>query len=378
MNIQNPEEILIRLLLRKHGIPTCDYPGLRILSNVIQRDYNEKISLNTLARIAGLRADTRTPFSHTTDILARAANFPDFKQFAQFVKMKSNLRLTNNREVLTPFIAGYTKEAIANNDLFFVKKLLSHIEKNGCPTDELYALSYAIAEGLRVNKNPGQVIKLLTNAPISVDLFFETYVDNDYFIGYYGESMVEIAGKIKEPGRLFLFSNAIALQYDKETGNASNYKKRGKKLADVDKGLIEKMLEQKWIYPVARWFGATAAFVYDQGNKKAGNQLIEKMIGLSEGLTPDEKMILLSESSTNSPYLEQGLYKALSTLYMKNKEKVVFEFDSLVNAGINLMVPNKKTSLITMKQIENYMQKYPLQFSMNKNSLRKKALKLFK
>ena len=124
MNTQNAEEILIRLLLRKHGIPTCDYAGLRILSNFIQRDCNEKISLNTLARIAGLRADTRTPFSHTMDILAKGANFPDFKQFEQFVRMKSNLRLTDNRELLTPFIAGYTKEAIANNDLFFIKKLL--------------------------------------------------------------------------------------------------------------------------------------------------------------------------------------------------------------------------------------------------------------
>jgi hypothetical protein len=378
MSIQNPEEILIRLLLRRHGIPACDYSGLRLLSEVIQRDYGQKVSLNTLARIAGLRSDTRTPFSHTMDILAKAANFPDFKQFEQFVKMKSNLRLTDNREILTPFIAGYTKEAIANNDLFFIKKFLSHIEKNGCPTDELYAVSYAIAEGLRINKNPGQVIKLLTNAPVSVDLFFETYVDGDHFLGYYGQSMVEIAGKTKEPDRLFLFSNAIALQYEKETGNATSYKKRGKKLAAIDHNIIEKMLEQKWVYPVARWFGSTSGFLYEQGDKKSGNLLIEKMLSYKNQLTPDEQMILLSEASPVAPYLEQSTFKELVGLFSKNKEKIVFEFDSLVNAGVNLMMCKKSNALLTLKQIENYMDKYPLQFSMNKTVLHNKALKLFK
>jgi hypothetical protein len=121
MSIQNPEEILIRLLLRRHGIPACDYSGLRLLSEVIQRDYGQKVSLNTLARIAGLRSDTRTPFSHTLDILAKAASFINYKQFDQFIRMKSNLKLTDNRELLTPFIAGYTKEPIANNDLFLMR-----------------------------------------------------------------------------------------------------------------------------------------------------------------------------------------------------------------------------------------------------------------
>jgi len=378
MSIQNPEEILIRLLLRRHGIPSCDYSGLRLLSDVIQRDYGQKVSLNTLARIAGLRSDTRTPFSHTMDILAKAAHFPDFKQFEQFVKTKSSLRLTDNRELLTPFIAGYTKEAIANNDLFFIKKFLAHIEKNGCPTDELYAISYAIAEGLRINKNPGEIIKLLTNTPVSVDLFFETYVDSDHFIGYYGKSMTTIADKIKDPGRLFLFSNAIALQYDKETGNASSYKKRGKKLVGVDDSIIEKMVAQKWIYPVARWIGATAGFLYQQGDKNSGNLIIEKMISYKNRLTPDEQMILLSEASSVAPYLEQSIFKELVGLYIKNKEKIVFEFDSLVNAGVNLMMRNKSNALLTLKQVENYMDRYPLQFSMNKIVLHKKALKLFK
>jgi len=378
MSAYNTEEILIRLLLRRFNIPSCDYTGMKALSGIILRNFGEKISVNTLARIAGLRADARTPYLHTLDILAKAGHFFTYKQFEQFVDTKSNLKLTDSRSLFNPFIAVYTKEATANGDIVFLKKLLRHIEKYGCSPEEAYAISFAMVQGMRANKNPDPVIKILVNSPVALDLFFETYIDRDYFTGYYGKAMVSIAAQTKETDRLYLLSNAIALHYEKEKGNLSAYKKRGLKLVALDDSYIDKMLKARWVYPLARWMGATSEFLYEQGMKNEGNKVIEKMMDCCGQLTPDEQMILLSETSSSSPYFDLTVYKKIVKIYEKNKEKIVLDFDSLINAGLNYMLVDKSKILLSPKQIEEYMTRYPLQFSMSKNTIRSKAKKIFR
>jgi hypothetical protein len=54
MKINNPEEILIRLILRRFGINAYDYSGMKQLALSINQKFGEKVSVNTLARIAGL------------------------------------------------------------------------------------------------------------------------------------------------------------------------------------------------------------------------------------------------------------------------------------------------------------------------------------
>lgn len=378
MSSYNTEEILIRLLLRRFNIPSCDYTGMKALSGIILRDFGEKISVNTLARIAGLRADARTPYLHTLDMLAKAGNFLTYKQFEQFIETKSSLQLTDSRAIFNPFIAVYTKEATANGDLLFLKKLLSHIEKYGCSPEEIYAISFAMVQGIRANKNPDPIIKLLVKSPVSLDLFFETYIDRDYFAGYYGKAMVAIGTQTKETDRLYLLSNAIALHYEKEMGNLRAYKKRGSKLAALDDSCVDKMLKERWVYPVARWMGAASEFLYEQGMKKEGNRVIEKMIDSCSQLTPDEQMILLSETSSSSPYFDLPVYEKIVKIYQKNKDKIVLDFDSLINAGLNYMLVDKNKVLLSAKEVEDYMTRYPLQFSMNKNTIRSKAKKIFR
>ncbi len=378
MTSYNTEEILIRLLLRRFNIPSCDYTGMKVLSGIILRDFGEKISVNTLARIAGLRADARTPYLHTLDILAKAGQFYTYKQFEQFVETKSKLKLTDSRSIFNPFIAVYTKEATTNGDIVFLKKLLLHIEKYGCSPEETYAISFAIVQGMRANKNPDPVINVLVKSTVALDLFFETYIDRDYFTGYYGKAMVSIAAKTKETDRLYLLSNAIALHYEKEMGNLNAYKKRGKKLAALDDSCIDKMLKARWVYPLARWMGVTSEFLYEQGMKNEGDRVIEKMMYCCGQLTPDEQMILLSETSSSSKYLDLPVYKKIVKIYEKNKDKIVLDFDSLINAGLNFMLVDKSKDLLSPKQVEEYMTRYPLQFSMNKNTIRKKAKTIFR
>jgi hypothetical protein len=190
--------------------------------------------------------------------------------------------------------------------------------------------------------------------------------------------MVAIGTQTKETDRLYLLSNAIALHYEKEMGNLRAYKKRGSKLAALDDSCVDKMLKERWVYPVARWMGATSEFLYEQGMKKEGNRVIEKMIDSCSQLTPDEQMILLSETSSSSPYFDLPVYEKIVKIYQKNKDKIVLDFDSLINAGLNYMLVDKNKVLLSAKEVEDYMTRYPLQFSMNKNTIRSKAKKIFR
>ena len=138
------------------------------------------------------------------------------------------------------------------------------------------------------------------------------------------------------------------------------------------------MLRQGWVFPVARWMGAVADFHYTNSEKKQAEKIIEKVIDYSSFLSADEQMILLSEVSASAHHLEAPLRNKLVDIYKDCKEQTVIEFDSLVNAGLNLMAVDKSIHLLTYRNVENYINKYPLQFSMCKSMLQKKAVNLFR
>jgi hypothetical protein len=378
MKINNPEEILIRLILRRFGINAYDYSGMKQLALSINQKFGEKVSVNTLARIAGLRSDTRKPYLHTLDLLAKTAAFNCYKTFETYVRQKSCLQLTDNQELLKPFVANYTKTAILNNDIAFLKNLIGHIEKNGCTIEDSFSIAYAMVEGLRQNKNPKDIIRVLVKCPVSIDLFFENYIDRDHFAGYYGKSMIDIADQTKEGDRIYLLANAIALYYEKSNNMLRSYKQRGKKLAGFSPALADKMLQQGWVFPVARWMGALTDFHYTNGDKKQADKIIEKVIDYSSFLNSDEQMILLSEVSVTSNHLDVPLRNKLVDIYRECKDRTVIEFDSLVHAGLNFMSVDKSTHLLTYRNVESYISKYPLQFSMCKSTLQKKAVNLFR
>jgi hypothetical protein len=157
-----------------------------------------------------------------------------------------------------------------------------------------------------------------------------------------------------------------------------SYKQRGKKLAGFSPALADKMLQQGWVFPVARWMGALTDFHYTNGDKKQADKIIEKVIDYSSFLNSDEQMILLSEVSVTSNHLDVPLRNKLVDIYRECKDRTVIEFDSLVHAGLNFMSVDKSTHLLTYRNVESYISKYPLQFSMCKSTLQKKAVNLFR
>jgi len=372
-----PEKFLIRLLLRRHNIPSYDYSGMQKLANIINSSQAGIVSFNTLARIAGLRSDHRKPYKHTLDFLARAAHYTNYEQYHSFITQKSRIQLHNNTELLSPFIVDYTGKAAAGGDLKFLKELINHIENHGISFSTLYHLSASFTVGLRDNPQPRPVINLLSGSSIAFELFLENYVDRDFFKGYYGAAMVEMSKKQKENDRHFLFSNAIALIYEKASKNIKKYQLRGKKMMEIDDVYLNESLTKKFVYPVARWIGATADYLYENAQVKKGDQLIEKMLEFCEKLTPDEQMIMLSECSEFAEHIRKPLREELENLYKTHKTQIVLEFDSLVNAGLNLMMAESKKNLISRQELNRYMIQYPFQFPMCKETIAKKAKQVF-
>ena len=373
-----PERFLIRILLRRHNIPSYDYSGIQKLANIINSNQSGIVSVNTLARIAGLRSDHRKPYQHTLDFLAKAAHYTSYEQYLLFISQKSRLQLHNNSELLSPFIVDYTGKAAAGGDTKFLKELINHIENNGISFSTLYHISASFTVGLRENPQPRPVINLLSASSIAFELFLENYVDRDFFNGYYGAAMAEMSKKLKENDRHFLFSNAIALIYEKASNNRRSYKIRGKKMVGLDKEYIQESLNKKFIYPVARWIGATADYLYENTETKKGDQLIEKMLEFCETLTPDEQIILLSECSESAGHIRNGLREELEKLYSSHKSHILLEFDSLANAGLNLMMTDSKKTLLTRQELNRYFIQYPFQFPMCKETIAKKAKQVFK
>jgi hypothetical protein len=148
-------------------------------------------------------------------------------------------------------------------------------------------------------------------------------------------------------------------------------------MMEIDDVYLNESLTKKFVYPVARWIGATADYLYENAQVKKGDQLIEKMLEFCEKLTPDEQMIMLSECSEFAEHIRKPLREELENLYKTHKTQIVLEFDSLVNAGLNLMMAESKKNLISRQELNRYMIQYPFQFPMCKETIAKKAKQVF-
>jgi len=364
------------MLLHRYKISGYDYNSMTKLAAHIREATGNSISVNTLTRIAGIRSDNRNSYRHTLDLLANAAVLYNYDHYLHFLKQKTEIRLLSDADTVQPFMVEYTQKAAASGDIRFLKELLNHIEKSGCSVDNLFLLSAALGKGLRKNKSPRQVIQLLSRSRLTFELFFENHVDRDYFNSYYGACMAEASKYVQESDHLFLFTNSIALFYEKKIGQQSSYLKRGKKLLAVTEKQIDALLEKRWIYPVARWLAAGSDYLYTKRENQKANQLIEKILEYSPSLTPDERMIFLSETSEIAHQIHTPLRHELQKIFVENKPEVLVEFDSLCNAGLNFSASEKAPPLITSKEVKNLTLRYPYQFAMCRSSILKKASKL--
>lgn len=331
---------LTHLLLHQEGILQPDYKNLQKLSENLLTKKNIHISANTLARLTGLKKETRNHYKHTLDNLAKATGFASYEHYERVFSFKKQRYLSDTTWSQSDFVFSYTETAARKNDTHYFDALNSFISQHGCPVDEMLKLGLAITKGLRVNQEPEKLLPALCNAPVFIDLLFETYVDIDHLSGYYGNAMLLLSQKASEGSRTWFLSNALAWHYCRLTGNHYDYMKIGELLMNFPVHHIEKLLSEKCVFPYARWMSAALSFTIEQKKIQQQQQLIESVFNSMNTLPPDDAMIVISQVSETATLLSGIQQQELINCFMKKAQAVVFERDSLINAAINLSVLN--------------------------------------
>jgi len=378
--MQNDElpELLIRNLLKKHHLFSVDYKTMDALSLILKSTYQVNISTNTLARLCRLRKDTASPYEHTLDALAKAAGYFTYKRFVDYINARSIMKWTSTQEPELPFISQYALKAARENDIPYLESLEQYIEEKGCELDTFCTIGGALLSGLRTNNNPRKLLDFMSQSPIMIDVFFESYVDTDYFSTYFGEGMVKLSKHTTELNRTYLFSNCVALMHEKQTGLVSAYKKRAKKLSDIDTNYLDTLFADNLIYPPSRWLASMIDFNFQQKQLDKATALFDYAIQKTKKMGGDEAIILISILTDIGESLPIKFIKKLEELYSRKHTSVLYAFDSLVNAALNLslLIPSKK--FISQSEINQLVKSYPTIFITYQATIDSKVAKVFK
>jgi hypothetical protein len=376
MDSQALQKKLVQILLQKWGFESIDYTSLRQLSLKLRPEF--KISENTLARMAGLRSDGRTHYQYTLDVVAKAAGFLSFKKYEQIILTGRDLQINFSTQPHANFFASYAKIAAKENEVRYIKHLVSYIEKNGISVNEQFLLGEQILQGIRQNKQPQKIIDCLVSNPTLVDIYLKWWVDVDYLDKYYGKAMQGLSKKKDLPTTDFFFANTIAFDYEWENKLKKQSLRRASKLSEVNLTEIIKLKDQHVIFPAARWIKVALVYCYQTGNHDKWNNLLDFSLTILKTLEADEAIILISQLSEIGIYLPTVFRVELEQDFIKIKDEIKFEWDSLVNAGVNLQKLNKQTNLITSAQMLQIIELHQSQVFCSKNRLIKKIKDLKK
>jgi hypothetical protein len=221
------------------------------------------------------------------------------------------------------------------------------------------------------------VLEFLAATPIMIDVFFESFVDTDYILKYYGEGMVYLSKKTNTINRTYLFANSIALLYEQKNGLKSAYHKRAIKLAAIDNTFLDSLLAQNCVYPVARWLQVMLEFWLTKNNPKKAAVIFDYALESMEKLSSDNTIIIISQLSEIGEIMPKNYILKLQSLYEINAGMVLHEYDSLVNAGLNLSILLNNNAIIQKNTIETFLQENPYQFITCINSIKKKMLQVY-
>ena len=377
--MQNDElnELLIKHLLKKHNIFTVDYKSMDSLSNLLKTTYNANISTNTLARLCRLRKDATTPYQHTLDTLAKAAGFFCYQNFVTYIHSKNIIQWTSNPETNLPFISQYTLRASRENDIKYLESLSKYIEDNGCEMDTFSSIGGAMLNGLRLNKNPKKLLEFMATSPIMIDVFFESFVDEDYFSSYFGEGMLQLAKHTNEINRTYLFANSVALMHEKKRGLTNAYQRRAKKLAAIDTNYLDKLFAAHCPYPPARLLGVLIDYWLQQKQQVKAATLFDYAIEQATSVNGDDAIIIINQLTEIGEILPLSFRTKLQELYNQKANSVMFEYNSLTNAALNLALLIPSNPSISPNNLLAIVNNYPSIFITSKATIANKFRKGF-
>lgn len=327
-------EVLIRLLLRKFHIHDLSYASLQTLSDRIFMHSDVRLSVNTLARIAGLRKDNHKPYGYTLDLLCSIYGAGTFDNFKRVIAHRSSLLLHSESEPWNGFLFDYAKMAVQTNDFKFLRSLEYYIGDHGLDFTAFYSLGHAFMLGARDNSSHSKLIRFVADSPILTQLFYETYVDLDYINGYFGEAMELLASDQRISLQSKIFSSAIVYLSGANTSNTRQTEVINL-LSSLELNFIDDLLSQGYIYPVARWLRCMLDFHIRQRNHQDVYRLFEYSEAIIKEININDSMVIISELSEVKP-LPPVFLQFLADRVRGVAGTISYEFDSYLNAALNL------------------------------------------
>jgi hypothetical protein len=137
------------------------------------------------------------------------------------------------------------------------------------------------------------------------------------------------------------------------------------------------LLAQNCVYPVARWLQVMLEFWLTKNNPKKAAVIFDYALESMEKLSSDNTIIIISQLSEIGEIMPKNYILKLQSLYEINAGMVLHEYDSLVNAGLNLSILLNNKAIIQKNTIETFLQENPYQFITCINSIKKKMLQVY-
>jgi hypothetical protein len=365
MDCKMIQQKLVHILLQRMGFETINYTSIRQVSQQLRPRF--KISENTLARMVGLRNDGRTHYRHTMDEVAKAAGFVSFQRYEQVMQASSNIKFNVAHHPDAAFFTSYAGVAAKENEIRYLEHLVSFIDKNGISVSEHFSLGEHILQGIRQNKQPKKVIDCLVSNPTLVDLYLKWWVDIDYLDKYYGKAMQALSKSKELPIADYLFANTIAFEYEWRNKMEKQSLRRASLLSEMGLTDIIQLIEQHDIFPAARLVKVTLMYHHQSGKQDKKQDLLDFTLSMMETLSADEAIIFISQLSELGFRLPIAFRKRIEHKFTAIKDKVNHEWDSLVNAGLNLQRMSRQKKLISANQVKQILETHPRQVMCNQN-----------
>jgi len=249
------------------------------------------ISPHTIARLFGVVKPFRTPYKDTLNVIARYLDFIDWEDFCTnqtIVPFDPNFFLT---EASDGFSLAVLQLALINEDIKALHLVLDKAKYHENETIR-YTAAELIGTYIRKSNNQKQLLQLLADSSIGHLFFYECYVDEDNDNNYFSEALINyyLPNIDNDYRRLYVYSFLISQAAHKKQIAAPYIQEFEKLILHLDKNKCH-------FHELSRWMECLILIDgYNGVLQNTWKQHLQKLITLSVGFHPNEKIWLFSRS----------------------------------------------------------------------------------
>lgn len=249
------------------------------------------ISPHTIARIFGVVKPFRNPYEDTLNIISRYLNYLDW---VDFCKNQTNTSFGPNyflTESSDGFSLAVMQLALANEDFRALSLVLSKAKTNDNEA-VLFMTAELIGTYIHKSKKQKELLQLLAENSVGHLLFFECYVDEDNFNGYFSDALIQyyLPKVTNDYRKLYVYCFVISQTAHKAQQSSPLIREFQKLTFQLDKNKCH-------FHELSRWMECQILIDgFGKLIKDTWPLHVAELIVLSSGLGHNEKAWLLSRS----------------------------------------------------------------------------------